>query len=78
MTTRKAVAESKRWVIKIGSSLITNDGQGLNDQAIQSWAEQIAKLRADGKEVLLVSSGAVAEGMARIGWQKRPAAPLKQ
>ncbi len=69
---RKAVAESKRWVIKIGSSLITNDGQGLNDQAIKSWAEQIAKLRADGKEVLLVSSGAVAEGMARIGWKKRP------
>jgi glutamate 5-kinase len=71
-TTRKAVAESKRWVIKIGSSLITNDGQGLNHQAIQSWAEQIADLRAAGKEVLLVSSGAVAEGMARIGWKQRP------
>jgi len=72
LTTRKAVTESKRWVIKIGSSLITNDGQGLNSQAIQSWAEQIAELRASGKEVLLVSSGAVAEGMARIGWKKRP------
>ena len=72
MTTRKTVAESKRWVIKIGSSLITDDGQGLNDKAIQSWAEQIANLRASGKEVLLVSSGAVAEGMARIGWKKRP------
>ncbi len=72
MTTRKNVAESKRWVIKIGSALITNDGQGLNAQAIQSWAEQIANLRAAGKEVLLVSSGAVAEGMARIGWKKRP------
>ncbi|MCK4834952.1 MAG: glutamate 5-kinase, partial [Gammaproteobacteria bacterium] len=71
-TTRKAVAESNRWVIKIGSSLITNDGQGLNHQAIQSWAEQIAKLRAAGKEVLLVSSGAVAEGMARLGWKQRP------
>jgi glutamate 5-kinase len=72
MTTRKAVAESKRWVIKIGSSLITDDGQGLNEKAIQSWTEQIANLRASGKEVLLVSSGAVAEGMARIGWKKRP------
>ena len=72
LTTRKTVTESKRWVIKIGSSLITNDGQGLNSQAIQSWAEQIANLRASGKEVLLVSSGAVAEGMARIGWKKRP------
>ena len=69
---RNTVAESKRWVIKIGSSLITNDGQGLNSQAIQSWAEQIANLRASGKEILLVSSGAVAEGMARIGWKKRP------
>lgn len=72
MTTRKDVAESKRWVIKIGSSLITNDGKGLNREAIQSWAEQIASLRESGKEILLVSSGAVAEGMARIGWQQRP------
>lgn len=72
MTTRKGVASSKRWVIKIGSSLITNDGQGLNREAIQSWAQQIANLRTAGKEILLVSSGAVAEGMARIGWQQRP------
>ncbi len=72
MTTRKAIADSKRWVIKIGSSLITNDGQGLNHQAIANWAEQIAGLRAAGKEVLLVSSGAVAEGMARLGWTNRP------
>jgi len=71
-TTRKAVAESKRWVIKIGSSLITNDGQGLNHRAIQSWAEQIAGLREAGKEILLVSSGAVAEGMSRLGWKQRP------
>ena len=73
-TTREAVAESTRWVIKIGSSLITDDGRGLNHQAIQSWAEQIATLREAGKEILLVSSGAVAEGMARIGWDKRPSA----
>jgi glutamate 5-kinase len=71
-TTRKTVAESKRWVIKIGSALITNDGQGLNHEAIQSWVQQIAGLRESGKEVLLVSSGAVAEGMARLGWKLRP------
>ncbi len=74
MTTRKTVAESKRWVIKIGSSLITDEGRGLNTKAIQAWAEQIARLRATGKEILLVSSGAVAEGMARIGWKTRPSA----
>ena len=72
ITSRKTTAESKRWVVKIGSSLITNDGQGLNHQAIQSWAEQIAALRSSGKEILLVSSGAVAEGMARLGWKQRP------
>ncbi len=74
MTSRKTVADSRRWVIKIGSSLITDEGRGLNTQAIQSWVEQIARLRESGKEVLLVSSGAVAEGMARIGWKRRPRA----
>jgi glutamate 5-kinase len=72
MTTRKTVAESKRWVIKIGSALITSDGQGLNHEAIRSWVHQIAALRESGKEILLVSSGAVAEGMARLGWKLRP------
>ena len=72
VATRKVIANSTRWVIKIGSALITNDGRGLNHQAIASWAEQIAKLRATGKEILLVSSGAVAEGMVRIGWTQRP------
>ncbi len=72
MTDRKSLAESKRWVIKIGSSLITNEGQGLDTKAMQGWAEQIAELRQQGKEILLVSSGAVAEGMARMGWNKRP------
>ena len=72
MTDRKTLAESKRWVIKIGSSLITNEGQGLDSKAIQSWSEQIAELRNQGKEILLVSSGAVAEGMVRMGWNKRP------
>lgn len=71
-TSRKTVANSTRWVIKIGSSLITENGRGLNHQAISAWVEQITKLRKAGKEVLLVSSGAVAEGMARIGWKQRP------
>jgi len=74
MTTRSTIARSRRLVIKIGSALITDDGKGLNHQAILSWAEQITQLREAGKEILLVSSGAVAEGMARIGWNKRPRA----
>ena len=68
------INQTKRWVIKIGSSLVTDDGKGLDTQAIASWAEQIAQLRQQGKEILLVSSGAVAEGMARLGWSSRPAA----
>ena len=66
------VAAARRIVVKVGSSLVTNDGRGLDLQAIARWAQQIAQLRALGKEVVLVSSGAVAEGMQRLGWQKRP------
>jgi len=72
--SRKTVGNTKRWVIKIGSALITSDGKGLNTDAIHHWAEQIAKLREAGKEILIVSSGAVAEGMARLGWNQRPRA----
>lgn len=72
MINRKQLGESRRWVVKIGSSLITNDGQGLDTEAINNWAGQIAELRKQGKELILVSSGAVAEGMARMGWKKRP------
>lgn len=72
MKTRQQLAKSTRWVIKIGSSLVTDDGQGLDTGAIQSWTEQIAQLRQQGKEILLVSSGAVAEGMARLNWSSRP------
>jgi glutamate 5-kinase len=68
------LGQTKRWVIKIGSSLVTDEGRGLDTGAIASWAEQIAQLREQGKEILLVSSGAVAEGMARLGWSSRPAA----
>ena len=66
------ISECKRWVIKIGSALLTNDGQGLAVQAIDGWVEQMAALQQAGHEILLVSSGAVAEGMSRLGWTQRP------
>lgn len=74
MKTRQQLADSKRWVIKIGSSLVTDDGRGLDSRAIKSWTEQIATLRKQGKQILLVSSGAVAEGMVRLNWDSRPSA----
>ena len=77
MKTRQELANSRRWVIKIGSSLVTDEGRGLDASAIASWAEQIAQLGKQGKEILLVSSGAVAEGMARLGWHSRPHAVHK-
>jgi len=69
---RQRLTRSRRWVIKIGSALLTNDGLGLNREGIAAWVAQIAKLRRQGIEVVLVSSGAVAEGMARLGWKSRP------
>ena len=74
---RSVIADAKRLVVKVGSSLVTNDGRGLDDVAIARWAEQIAALRKGGdgrpgKEVVLVSSGAIAEGMQRLGWTRRP------
>jgi len=64
--------EAKRFVVKVGSTLVTNRGAGLDASAIARWASQVAKLRGDGKEVILVSSGAIAEGMQRLGWTQRP------
>ncbi len=75
--TREQLGEARRWVIKIGSAMITNDGQGLDNFSIDVWVEQMAELhRADraGRELLLVTSGAVAEGMRRLGWRQRPTA----
>lgn len=69
---RQALAASRRWVVKIGSALATREGSGLNLEAIQDWASQMAALRAGGREVVLVTSGAVAEGAARLGWSSRP------
>jgi glutamate 5-kinase len=63
---------ARRVVVKIGSSLLTNAGAGLDREAIADWARQVAKLRARHIEVLVVSSGAIAEGMKRLGWSKRP------
>ncbi|MDB5807158.1 MAG: gamma-glutamyl kinase, partial [Betaproteobacteria bacterium] len=66
------IQKAERLIIKVGSSLVTNDGKGLDHIAIAKWAEQIAHLRSLGKEVVLVSSGAIAEGMQRLGFDKRP------
>ena len=70
--TRSVIAAARRLVVKVGSSLVTNEGRGLDDAAISRWGEQVAQLRAMGKQVVMVSSGAVAEGMKRLGWTKRP------
>jgi len=64
--------EAKRFVVKVGSSLVTDRGRAVDASAIARWAGQISKLRKAGKEVVLVSSGAIAEGMHRLGWTKRP------
>lgn len=72
MTQRNRLTVSHRWVVKIGSSLLTAGGRGLDKSAIASWVDQIAQLRVLGVEVVLVSSGAVAEGMSRLGLTQRP------
>ena len=69
---RQQVSQTKRWVIKVGSSLVTNEGRGLDQQAISNLASQLAALVDSGKEIILVSSGAIAEGMSRLKWNKRP------
>jgi glutamate 5-kinase len=69
---RKMLAQSRRLVLKVGSALVTNNGQGLDRVALADWAAQIARLRAEGREVVLVSSGAIASGMQTLGWKKRP------
>ena len=69
---KTVLTKSKRIVVKVGSSLVTNQGAGLDLNALKSWAHQIATLHAEGHEVALVSSGAIAEGMQRLGWRKRP------
>jgi len=72
LSARQKLKTAGRWVVKIGSALLTNDGQGLDVAAIDRWVDQLAALRAQGVELVLVSSGSIAEGMTRMGWSSRP------
>ena len=70
--SRQTVRSAVRWVIKVGSALLTDNGRGLDQRMIAELAAGMAGLRAAGREVVLVSSGAVAAGMLRLGWDSRP------
>jgi glutamate 5-kinase len=72
--SRKQLGKSRLWVVKIGSALITDNGRGLNRSALSAWTQQIVQLHKAGKSIVLVSSGAVAEGMRRLKWNSRPRA----
>ena len=74
LASKSLLLDAKVIVVKVGSSLVTNNGNGLDQTAIAAWASQIAALVQQGKQVVLVSSGAVAEGMQRLGWKRRPIA----
>src|ERR1019366_376913 len=69
---KTVLTQCKRIVVKVGRSLVTNQGAGLDLNALGNWARQIAALNASGHEMVLVSSGAIAEGMQRLGWSTRP------
>jgi glutamate 5-kinase len=69
---KAVLASARRIVVKVGSSLVTNEGRGLDEAAIGAWCAQLAALAQDGREVVMVSSGAIAEGMKRLGWATRP------
>lgn len=68
----RVLADARRIVVKVGSSLVTNEGRGLDEEAISEWCRQLAQLVLSGREVVMVSSGAIAEGMKRLGWAVRP------
>jgi glutamate 5-kinase len=70
--SRQHLPAARRWVVKVGSSLVTNNGLGLDRQAIAHWAHQLVALQQQGKQIVLVSSGAVAEGVSRLALQARP------
>ena len=63
---------ARRIVVKVGSSLVTNEGRGVDAEAIGNWCRQMAALGQSGREIVMVSSGAIAEGMKRLGWTARP------
>ena len=69
-----ALKNARRIVVKVGSSLVTNEGRGLDEEAIGQWSEELAALVKQGRELIMVSSGAIAEGMKRLGWRVRPKA----
>jgi len=71
-STSTVLRDARRIVVKVGSSLVTNEGRGLDEQAIGEWCRQLSALVRDGREVIMVSSGAIAEGMKRLGWTTRP------
>ncbi len=71
-TFHDVLKAARRIVVKVGSSLVTNEGKGVDAEAIGTWCRQMAALAADGREVIMVSSGAIAEGMKRLGWTTRP------
>ena len=68
----EVLRQARRIVVKVGSSLVTNEGRGVDAQAIGNWCRQLAALAEQGREVVMVSSGAIAEGMLRLGWRTRP------
>ena len=70
--TAQVLRDAKRIVVKVGSSLVTNEGRGLDEVAIGEWCRQMSILVRSGREVIMVSSGAIAEGMKRLGWSSRP------
>jgi glutamate 5-kinase len=72
LSTSTVLRDARRIVVKVGSSLVTNEGRGLDEQAIGEWCRQLSALVRDGREVIMVSSGAIAEGMKRLGWITRP------
>ncbi|AKJ31295.1 glutamate 5-kinase [Caldimonas brevitalea] len=67
-----ALKNARRIVVKVGSSLVTNEGRGVDAEAIGHWCRQLAALAGQGREIVMVSSGAIAEGMKRLGWARRP------
>ncbi len=73
-TTKHSIQNAHTVIVKVGSSLVTAEGRGIDQAALAGWAQQIAYLHQMGKRVILVSSGAIAEGVKRLGWKSRPRA----
>ena len=71
-TDRRIAAGARRWVVKLGSALVTRDGAGINHADLRVWVDQMVALRQRGIELVVVSSGAIAEGMSRMGLRRRP------